>query len=83
MPSEASFVAEEPTQASHLVPVNVAACMSCHVQVHEKDFQHDEDGAPLPLPSVGEIERPQSAVDTASLHLPSDLSVSSLRYAYQ
>ena len=53
--------------------------MSCDVQVREKDFEHEEEEPPLPLPSVGEIERPQSAVDSASLQLPSDLSVSSLR----
>ena len=50
------------------------------VQVHEKDFQHDEEEPLPPLPSVGEIERPKSAVDAATLQLPSNLSVRSLRY---
>lgn len=55
--------------------------MSRDVQVREKDFEHEEEGPPLPLPSVEEVERPQPAVDTANLQLPSDLSVSSLRQA--
>lgn len=50
------------------------------VQLHEVDFQHDEEKPLPPLPSVGEIERPKSAVDAATLQLPSDLSVRSLRY---
>ena len=49
------------------------------MQVHERDFRQDEEQPLPPLPSVGQIELPESAVDSATLQLPSDLSVRSLR----
>ena len=52
------------------------------MQVHERDFRQDEEQQLPPLPSVGQIERPESAVDSATLQLPSDLSVRSLRYPF-
>lgn len=49
------------------------------MQVHERDFRQDEEQPLPPLPSVGQIELPESAVDSATLQLSSDLSVRSLR----